>query len=271
MEIEGVEITHSDKVIFPGKKITKGDLALYYEKIADYMLPFMKDRPLTLQRFPNGIDEPGFYQKSISDYFPKFIKTVEVDTEEGQNTQIICNDKKSLLYLVNQGTVTFHIWLSRKDKLRQPDKLVFDLDPPDDSFSKVKEAARVLRNYLKKQKKDADLMTTGKNGLHLYYTIRRGKNFDEIRQEARNIAEEVTRLRPDLLTTKIRKEQREGKIFVDFLRNSYAQTTVCPFSVRPNPEAGIATPITWEELAKLESASYFTIETIFKRLKQTDK
>jgi bifunctional non-homologous end joining protein LigD len=268
MEVEGVEITSPEKIIFPGKGITKADMAEYYGRIADYMLPYLKDRPLTLQRFPNGINESGFYQKNISEYFPDYIKTVEVETEEGSNTQIICNDKKTLLYLVNQGTVSFHIWLSRKDKLRQPDKVVFDLDPSEDDFGKVKEAAKVVRSYLKKQKKDPEVMTTGQSGLHLYYSIRRGKDFDEVKKEARQVAEAVTKLRPDLLTTKIRKDQREGKIFVDFLRNAYAQTAVCPYSLRANEAAGIATPLEWEELTRLDSASDFSIENIFRRLGQ---
>jgi bifunctional non-homologous end joining protein LigD len=268
MELAQVEITHPDKVIFPKKNITKGEMAEYYDKIADQMLPYLKDRPLTLHRFPSGIGEGGFYQKNISDYFPDYIKTVEIDTEEGTNTQIICNDKRTLLYLVNQGTVEFHIWLSKKDKIRQPDKVIFDLDPPENGFEKVREAAKVVRNYLRKQKKEPQLMTTGQKGLHLYYSIRRGKDFEEIKKEARKVAEEVTRLRPDLLTTKIRKDQREGKIFVDYLRNAYAQTAVCPFSLRANEEAGVATPLEWEELSKLQSAAFYTIENIFKRLGQ---
>lgn len=241
-------------------------MAGYYEKISDKILPYLKDRPLTLKRFPQGINGTGFYQKNAADYFPGFIQRIEVETEEGINTQIICNNKKSLLYLVNQNTVSFHLWLSRKDKLRQPDKVIFDLDPPENSFDKVKEAAKVLKNYLKKKKKEAHLMTTGQNGLHIYYDIRRGKNFDEIKKEARKIAEELTQLRPDLLTTKIRKNQREGKIFVDYLRNVYGQTAVCPFLLRSNEEAGIATPLEWEELSKLESAAYFNFSNMFKRL-----
>ena len=268
MEISNVEISSPDKVIFPKKNITKIQVAEYYEKVADYMLPYLKDRPLTLQRYPGGVGSYGFYQKNAADYFPDYIKTVEVETEEGSNTQILCNDKRSLLYLVNQNVITFHIWLSKKDKLHQPDKMVFDLDPPENSFDKVKEAAKVLRNYLKKQKKDPALMTTGKSGLHLYYSIRRGRDFDEVKKEARKIAEEVAKLRPDLLTTKIRKDQREGKIFLDFLRNAYAQTAICPYSLRPNEEAGVATPIEWEELSRLESAAHYNIDNIFRRLGQ---
>lgn len=271
MELSGVEISHPEKVIFPKKNITKGDMATYYDKIADQMLPFLKDRPLTLHRFPSGIEEQGFYQKNAADYFPEYVKRVEIETEDGVNTQIICNNKKTLLYLVNQNTVAFHIWLSKKDKLRQPDKVVFDLDPPENSFDKVKEAAKVLRNFLKKKKKELQLMTTGQSGFHLSYEIRRGKDFDEIKKELRSMAEEVTKLRPDLLTTKIRKDQREGKIFVDYLRNAYAQTAVCPFSLRPNEEAGIATPLEWEELSKLESAYQYNYENIFRRLGQIEK
>lgn len=268
MELAGIEISHPEKVIFPKKNIRKGDLANYYEKIAHRMLPFLKDRPLTLHRFPGGIEKQGFYQKNASDYFPNFIKRVEIETENGVNMQVICNDKKTLLYLVNQNTVAFHIWLSRKDKIRQPDKIVFDLDPPEDSFEKVKEAAKVLRNFLKKKKKEPQLMTTGQSGFHLSYEVRRGKGFDEIKKELKSMADEITRLRPDLLTTKIRKDQREGKIFVDYLRNAYAQTAVCPYSLRPNEEAGIATPLEWEELSKMESAHQYNYNNIFRRLGQ---
>lgn len=267
MEFAGIEISHPEKLIFPEKKITKGQMADYYNRISERMLPFLKDRPLTLQRFPGGISEPGFYQKNASDYFPDFIKRVEVETEEGMNTQVVCNNKESLLYLVNQNTVAFHIWLSRKDKIKQPDKVIFDLDPPAGAFEKVKEAAKVLRNFLRKKKKEPQLMATGQNGFHLYYEIRRGKDFEEVKKEVRAMAQEVTALRPDLLTTNVRKDQRDGKIFVDYLRNAYAQTGICPFSLRPNETAGIATPLEWEELSALKSADAFNYNNIFKRYK----
>lgn len=271
MKIAGVEITHSEKIIFPSKKITKGDMAKYYEKVGDFMLPYLRNRPLTLKRFPAGIKKEGFYQKNASDHFPKFIKLIKVETEDGINTQILCNNKKSLIYLVNQNTLAFHIWLSRKDKIRQPDKIIFDLDPPKNSFAKVKEAAKMLRIYLKKRKIEANLMTTGQNGLHVYYDIRRGKDFEEIKMQVRKMAEELVDLHPDLLTTKLRKDQREGKIFVDYLRNAYAQTAICPYSLRSNREAGIATPIKWEELDQLESATYYNFSNILDRIKNTNK
>ena len=271
MEIAGVEISHPDKVLFPKKKITKGEMVQYYEKIAPLMLPYLKDRPLTLHRFPSGINESGFYQKNASDYFPDFIKTVEVETEEGTNTQIICNDTKSLVYLANQGTIVFHIWLSRKDKMRQPDKVVFDLDPSEADFKMIKEGAKVLRDFLQRKDIDPSLMTSGKSGLHLYYSVRRGKDFDTVKEETRQLAEEVEELRPDLFTTRIRKNQREGKIFVDFLRNAYAQTAVCPYSLRATEDAGIATPLEWDELSRLKSSSQYNMENIFRRIGQINR
>ncbi len=257
MEIANIKISHPDKVLFPERKITKADIAKYYDKIAEKILPHLKDRPLTLHRFPSGINKAGFYQKNVSDYFPDFIKRIEIETEEGTNTQIICNNKKSLIYLVNQNTIALHIWLSRKDKIRQPDKVVFDLDPPDHSFENVKEAAKVLRSYLKKKKKEPELMTSGQNGLHIWYSIQRGREFDAVKKETRTMAEELVDLRPDLLTINIRKDQRKGKIFIDYLRNAYAQTSVCPYSLRANAECGIATPIEWENLSKLKNADAF--------------
>ncbi|NJW53718.1 non-homologous end-joining DNA ligase [Salinimicrobium oceani] len=270
MEVAGIEISHPDKIIFPQKKISKGDMVSYYERIAPLMLPFLKDRPLTLQRFPGGIQDSGFYQKNAADYFPDFIETVEVPTEEGSNTQIICNDVKTLVYLVNQGTVVFHTWLSRKDKLREPDKIVFDLDPPANAFEQVRKAARVLRDFLKEKGIEASLMTSGKNGLHLYYSKRRGQDFDAVKEEVRDLAEEAAALHPDLFTTKIRKDQREEKIFVDYLRNAYAQTAVCPYSLRATEDAGVATPISWDELSRLKSSSHYNIDNIFRRIGQKE-
>ena len=259
MKIAGIEITHPDKILFPEHKITKGQVVAYYESVADKMLPFLKDRPLTLHRFPDGIQENGFYQKNVSDYFPSFIKTVLIKTEEGSNTQVICNSKKSLIYLANQGTISFHIWLSQKDKLDKPDKVVFDLDPPKDSFERVKDAAKKIGEFLRKTNKEPQLMTTGQNGLHVWYTMRRTQTFDEVRENVKAMAVELERKYPELLTTAVRKNKRDGKIFIDYLRNSYAQTSVCPYSLRPNPVAGVATPLSWRQLNSLKTGDQFTL------------
>lgn len=260
MKVVGIEISHPDKIIFPKEKITKLQMVQYYKEVADVMLPFMKNRPLTLHRFPNGVKEDGFYQKSISEHFPSFIKTVQVKTEEGSNTQIICNTKKALIYLANQGTVAFHIWLSKKDMLYKPDKIVFDLDPTNDSFEEVKEAAKLVGAYFRKKGKDPQLMTTGQHGLHVWYHIHRSQTFDELRETVKRDALELEKKYPQLLTTAIRKNKREGKIFLDYLRNSYAQTSICPYSLRANDTASIAMPISWDNLDAIKSADSFTLK-----------
>lgn len=267
-QMAGIEISHPDKVLFPKLGITKKDLVEYYAKMSEHILPYLKDRPLTLQRFPDGIKEEGFYQKNASDYFPGFIERIEIKTEDGVNHQVICNDKKTLVYLANQGVITLHIWLSRKDKLDYPDKIVFDLDPPQGSFEKVKEAAEILHAYLDQQDVESKLMTTGKNGLHVYYSIRRSKNFDAVRMEVRAEAVKLAEKHPKLLTTEVRKDKRQGRVFLDYLRNAYGQTSVCPYSLRPTEKAGVATPIEWDELSKLESADQYNYQNIFRRLAQ---
>ncbi|MAN59949.1 MAG: ATP-dependent DNA ligase [Flavobacteriaceae bacterium] len=268
MTVEGIDISHADKTIFPEDEITKGDMVQYYASVADKILPHLKDRPLTLRRFPDGVDTDGFYQKNASNYFPKFIKTVEIPTKEGKNTQVYCNSTKALIYLANQGTISFHIWLAKKDQLEKPDKVVFDLDPPNNAFDRVKEAAKKIRDFLKEKGKNPQLMTTGKNGFHIYYSVRRTQTFDERRDQVRQLAQEMETQFPSLLTTATRKNKREGKIFIDYLRNAYGQTSVCPYSLRANRTAGVATPLDWEELAKIKAADHYRLTNIKRRLAQ---
>lgn len=270
MKIEEIDISNPDKLIFPKQNLTKLDMITYYDKIADRMLPFLKDRPLTLQRFPDGIDKDGFYQKNAADYFPDFIERVSIETEDGINTQVICNTKKTLIYLANQGTITFHIWLAQKDKLNTPDKVVFDLDPPKDAFKKLKKATQKIGEFLSGEGKDPQLMTTGKSGFHIWYYERRDKGFNKRREDVKDLAKTLGEHYPDLLTTAVRKDKRENNIFVDYLRNAYGQTSVCPYSLRPLDSAGVATPIEWDELPKIEQADQYTYKNLFRRLSQKD-
>lgn len=263
MKIHDIEITHPEKVMFPAAHITKLDIVKYYRDHSDKILPFLKDRPLTIQRFPEGISKPGFYQKKAGDYFPSFVKTVRIPTQEGSNNQVYCNTKKSLIYLVNQGTVSFHIWPAKRDQLKKPDKVIFDLDPSDHAFSKVKEAAALVAEYLKEKNHQPKVMTTGQTGLHLWYTIRRSQEFDPVREKIKSMAEELTSGYPQLFTTEMRKKDRGHKIFLDYLRNSYGQTSICPYSLRPNPVAGIAMPIQWNDLKNLHSADQFNLKNEF--------
>lgn len=269
MEIAGIEITHPDKIIFPQAKLTKEDVARFYDKISDFLLPHLKDRPLTLHRFPEGIGSEGFYQKNIPDYFPDFIPRIEVSTQTGMNIQTYCNSKKELLYLVNQNTISFHPWLSKKDHPEKPDKVVFDLDPSENDFEEVKKAAKIIRQFLLQEKEiDPKLMTTGKNGLHVWWSITPDRTFDEQREDIKEMALTLEKNHPEIFTTELKKSKRGKKIFIDYLRNAYAQTSVAPFSLRAHESAGVATPLEWDELNRLPSASHFNFQNIFRRLGQ---
>lgn len=266
MKIADIEITHPQKVYFPEKGITKGEVVEYYHRIAPLMLPFLKNRPLTLQRFPDGIGKGGFYQKHAQEYFPDYITRIQVRTEKGHAEEIMVNDIRSLVYLANQGGITYHIWMSQKERLEQPDKVVYDLDPSDTDFSKVKKGARLLKELLEKEGRKPQLMTSGKRGLHVWYDIRPKADFDSLRAEIRKMAEALVEMKPQLFTLEVRKDKRENKVFVDTLRNSYAQTSVCPFSLRAEQNAGVATPLKWHELARLKSGDQYTYDNIFRRL-----
>ncbi|HLR00714.1 MAG TPA: non-homologous end-joining DNA ligase [Sphingobacterium sp.] len=259
MKIGGIEISNPDKILFPKNKITKLQVLKYYESIADKILPFLKNRPLTLHRFPNGINAEGFYQKKASDYFPPFIKTLKIKTKTEEIDQVYCTTKKSLIYLVNQGTIEFHIWLAKKDNLYKPDKVIFDLDPSDGLFKKVIEAALIIKEYLNKKNISPYVMTTGQSGLHIGYNIRRTKTFDSVREEVKEMGKELVKEHPFLFTLEMQKKDREGKIFIDYLRNAYGQTSVCPYSLRANKEAGIATPILWKNIDKLKAGNAYQL------------
>lgn len=268
-----IEIKNPDKIFFPEKNITKGDLIEYYEDIAEYLLPCLKDRPLMLSRFPDGIEGEGFYQKEVPDYFPDWIEVMQIKKEEGGSIrQVICNDKATLIYLVNQGTVSFHPWQSTTKNLGYPNKLVFDLDPPDGNFDLVIKGAKTLRKLLENELDlNAFVMTTGSQGMHIVSPVKPSCNVDHVHSFAKNAAEYLANQYPDEFTTELQHENRDGRLFLDYLRNSYAQTSIPPYSVRALKDAPVATPLSWDELNKegLTSQSYH-IKNIFKRLAQKD-
>lgn len=269
-----VEISNRDKRLFPEQEITKNDVIEYYDRISDRLLPYLKDRPLTLLRYPDGIEEDGFYQKKVPDYFPDWIKTIKVKKKEGGSVrQVICNNKATLIYLVNQGTVSFHPWLSRISSLNYPDKLVFDLDPPEGSFDLVCKGATVLRTLLEEVLGlNAFLMTTGSKGMHVVCPVKPNHTFEEVRSFAEQVAAHIEEQHPDAFTTEMRIEKRKGKLFLDYLRNSYAQTAIAPYTLRPIKGAPIATPLSWDEVNKkgLTSQTYH-IKNIFRRLARKDE
>lgn len=263
-----VEITHPDKVLFPGDGITKADLASYYERVSEWMLPHVKGRPVSMQRFPDGIDGKGFFHKDIPAYFPDWVRRVEVPKANGTVTHAVIRDADTLVYLVGQNTITPHVWLSRADRVWQPDRLVIDLDPPPDGdFASVRRAARQSGDLMRELGFAPFAQVTGSKGIHVWVPLRRRAGFDEVLALARDAGRVLAQRHPDELTTEFRKAKRGGRILVDTARNGYAQTAVPPYAVRPRPGAPVATPIDWEELSDSRlRPDRWTVRNVLRRL-----
>jgi bifunctional non-homologous end joining protein LigD len=261
-----MKLTHPDKIWFPKSKFTKQDIANYYTKIAPYFLKYVKNHLIVLLRFPNGITNESFYQKQIPDYFPAYIKRKTIDLKKGEKqTVIIIANQKSLNYLVNQGTITFHSWLSNTKKINNPDKIIFDFDPATKDLKSLRLAVTEMKKIIEKHELVPFLMTTGSKGYHIVIPIKPEHSFDVIREFAKKLAQELADKYPNLMTTNPKLETRKNKIFIDYLRNSYGATAVAPYSVRAIEKAPVATPITWQELSKANPQKY-NVKNIFKRL-----
>ena len=247
-----VEVHRPGKVLFPGDadaaQYTKEDLVAYYRSVAAFMLPHLRGRPLMLERLPDGVDGPRFMQKNTPGHYPRWITRVEVPKEDGTVRHPVCDDSATLAYLADQACVTLHRWLSRTGRPDRPDLMVFDLDPADDDFGTVREAARWLGELLGELRLPAALMTTGSRGLHAVVPLDARHDFDEVRAFARDCAELLVARHPGRLTTAARKQDRGDRLYLDVQRNGYAQTAVAPYTVRARPGAPVAVPITWEQL-----------------------
>jgi bifunctional non-homologous end joining protein LigD len=268
---ETIEISRPDKVLFPNDGIDKRELIDYYRRIAPAMLPHLRGRPISMQRYPDGIASQGFFQKKAAAYYPDWIATATLAKQNGSVRYVVCNDAATLVYLANQAVVTPHTWLSRADKPDHPDQMIFDLDPPDGDFKAVRRAALTLREILERRGLEAFAKTTGGRGLHVIVALDRRKNFDTVRAFAREVANQIAGSDPEHLTTEIRKNKRAGRIFVDIARNGYAQTAVPPYAVRARDGAPVAAPVSWEEVedARLRPDS-FHIRNIFDRLERIE-
>lgn len=263
-----VELTHIHKILFPHEGISKGDMIAYYEAIADHMIPFMIDRPLTMQRFVNGIQADSFFQKDSSN-FPSWIVKKTVKKKDGGITKYaICNNKETLIYLANQNCITTHLWLSTTHEMRKPDRLIFDLDPSVDGFLLVKQTALRLKELLETLGLASFAMTTGSRGVHVVVPIAPQHTYAFVKKFAVNIAKLLIMNDPENLTLNLTKQKRGSKLFIDTLRNQYGATAVSPYSIRALNNAPVATPVTWNELKDLSSAQAYTIKTLFNRLKK---
>ncbi|MFP3940905.1 MAG: non-homologous end-joining DNA ligase [Thermoanaerobaculia bacterium] len=276
-----VALSNTDKVLFPGPGrdpgLTKGDLVDYYRRVAATMLPHVTGRPVSMHRFPDGIDGKRFFQKDAPDYFPDWIRMEEVGKEGGTVRHVVCDDAATLVYLANQACITPHVWLSRVAHLERPDRLVLDLDPPegggrsgdDRGVDRLRCVARRTRDLLDELDLPAFLMTTGSRGFHVVVPLEPAAGFDEVRELAAGVARHLARRHPDRLTVEHRKAKRGDRVFVDYLRNGYAQTAVPPYAVRARPGAPVAAPLEWRELGRATPRRY-TVTNLLRRLAQKE-
>jgi bifunctional non-homologous end joining protein LigD len=261
----GVEIPRPDKALFPADGITKRDLAQYYADVAPTMLPHLHARPINMQRYPDGIGGPSFFEKRVPDHFPDWVETVEVQTAERRQRQVVVSDARTLVYLAGQACITPHAWLSRVGHIDLPDQLVFDFDPSADGVAKVRKATRIAGELLDDLGLTSYLKTTGSRGYHIYVPLRPAATFDDVRAFARSVAEALVRREPDLVTIEQRKNKRGDRVLVDVMRNGYGQTAVPPYAVRARPRAPVSTPIEWDELSRVRP-DQFTITSVLRRL-----
>lgn len=265
-----VNTNHEDKILFPDLGITKGQLIEYYVRVAPYMIPHIKNRLISMQRFPDGVDHEGFYHKDAPDYFPSFIKRFPIPRADGAIVSyVVVNNEATLAYLANYACITIHTWLSRIDNITYPDRIIFDLDPSADDFDDVRTVALYLKEVLVSHNLTSYVMTTGSRGLHVVVPIVRLHTFETIHRFAFEIASIMVHKYPQLCTLEIRKERRKKKVFIDILRNSFGQTGVAPYSVRPTPQASVACPLLWDELNnRALRSSLYTMTNIWERLAQ---
>ena len=243
-----VPITHPDKLLFADDGITKADLAAYYRDAAPQMVPLVKDRPVSMQRFNDGIAKGGFFQKNLPKGAPDWLSTVTVPKREGTVTHPVVTGADALVWLANQNCITPHVWPARGDRPDRPDRMIFDLDPSDDDFDLVRRSALTLGEILREAGAEPWTMTTGSRGLHVVVALRRRHTFTAVRDAAVAVGEELVARNPDELTLAFLKKKRGGRLYVDVNRNGYAATAVAPFGVRARPRAPVATPLRWEEL-----------------------
>jgi bifunctional non-homologous end joining protein LigD len=264
-----IEISNPEKALFPDG-LSKAELARYYERIAETMLPHVRGRPVHMQRFPDGIDGEEIQQKQAPDYFPDFVKRARVKRKRGGSVEhVVIENTETLVYLADQACITPHVWLSRTDKLDNPDQLIFDLDPPGDDLSTVRDAARALKELLEEVGLAAYVKTTGSRGLHVVAPLDRSVRFDETRAFARELAALLAGREAKRFTVEQRKEKRRGRLYLDTARNAYAQTAVAPYAVRALPGAPVACPLEWRELGRIEPRQ-FSVRNIARRLARKD-
>jgi bifunctional non-homologous end joining protein LigD len=267
---KNLKLTNLDKLYWKNEKITKGDLLYYYQQVSDYLLPYLKDKPMSLNRHPNGIDAPSFFQKDVNvDEIPKWLKTASVhsDSTDKEIDYLLCNDLDSLLYMVNLGCIEINPWLSSYKTPENPEFMVIDLDPDGNDFSEVKEVALTVKMVFDRMEIPSFVKTSGSRGLHIYIYLAAQYEYDFIKKFANYVAQLIHEEKPDLTSLERSTDKRKGLIYLDYLQNRRGQTVAVPYSVRPKPGATVSMPLFWEEVNADLQLKNFTLKNVRKLLK----
>jgi bifunctional non-homologous end joining protein LigD len=264
-----VALTHPEKVLYPEPGVTKGEVFDFYRRIADRLLPYLRDRPVTLERLPEGVGEgrPHFWQKHTPATYPAWVRRVELPSERGQPVPYtLVNDLPTLLYLVNQNALTFHVWLSRVGNLDRPDFVLFDIDRSEATFKDVVAVAKQVRAVLRSERREAFVKTSGKSGLHVLAPWRDAGGYDEARAWAYQVAAKVVAALPEQATTEPRKANRGRRVYLDVTENARGRHVVPPYVLRATPNATVSMPLSWREVTPALDPAVFTLRTAFRRL-----
>lgn len=266
-----IKLTNLDKLYFPRDNISKGDVIAYYDTMAPVILPYLKNRPMSLKRNPNGIDQPAFYHKDAGEQAPEWIETFDVFSESSQKivNYIVCNDKATLLYLANLGCIEMNPWNSTVSKPDHPSYMIIDIDPsPKNTFDQVISVAQATQEVLNRGGAVSYCKTSGASGLHVYLPFNARFTYEQVREFAEIIASLVHEQLPGITTLERSLRKRGNKIYVDFLQNSKGQTLASAYSLRPEPGATVSAPLLWKEVKTGLHPSQFTIYNMEKRVEK---
>jgi bifunctional non-homologous end joining protein LigD len=269
-DVGGVKLSNPERVLFSEAGLTKLDLAQYLLAASERMLPYVRRRPLSLVRCPDGVAKQCFFQKHIMKGMPDALKSVYVRESDGETAQyLMIDDTAGLVSVAQIGGVEIHLWGSTAKKLERPDRLIFDLDPdPTVDFVAVREAARDVRDLLQTAGLISFPLVTGGKGIHVVVPLDASQDWDTVKSFARGVATRLAENEPERFVATMAKAKRKGRIFIDWLRNERGATAVAPYSPRAKAEASVATPVTWSELSRIEGANVFTIPIVLQRLKR---
>lgn len=266
-----LHLTNQDKLYWPKEGITKGDVINYYNGIYKYIIPYLKDRPQSLKRNPNGIDDKGFYHKDAGDGAPEWVKSIPIYSESANKDidYIICNDHATLTYLNNLGCIEINPWNSRVKKMDYPDYLIIDIDPSEkNTFDEVVDTALATKEVLDKAGATSYCKTSGATGLHIYVPLHAAYTYDQARSFAEIIASLTQEKLPAITTLERSLSKRKNRIYIDYLQNKRGQTLAAVYSLRPVPGASVSTPLLWKEVKRGLHPSDFTLHTTLKRIEK---